>query len=110
MATRGCERFWTRAWSCVTRSSSANWPAAIYPTARKLISLLRALPPAPVAGHDEVLAFIEARDLAGKGLGYVDAHLLAAAVVGGVSLWTDDRRLDKAALRLHCGYTEGWAS
>ena len=73
----------------------------------EIISLLRALPLTSVAAHDEVLAFIVARNLAGKGLGYVDVHLLAAAVVAGVPLWTLDKRLDKAALELQAGYREG---
>jgi predicted nucleic acid-binding protein len=73
----------------------------------EIISLLRALPPASVAAPEEVLAFVEARDLAGKGLGYVDVHLLAAAVVTGVPLWTEDKRLNKAALEIHCSHREG---
>lgn len=73
----------------------------------EIISLLCALPQTSVAAHDEVLAFIEARDLAGKGLGYVDVHLLAAAVVTGVPLWTRDRRLNRAALEIRSGYREG---
>jgi predicted nucleic acid-binding protein len=69
----------------------------------EILSLLRALPQATVATHDEVLAFIDARDLAAKGLGYIDVHLLAAAVVTGVPLWTLDRRLRQAAFELGCG-------
>jgi hypothetical protein len=72
----------------------------------EIIALLGALSQVSVATHDEVLAFIEARDLAGKGLGYVDVHLLAAAVVTGVPLWTQDRRLHQAALKLHSAYRE----
>ena len=69
-----------------------------------IISLLEALPMAPTVDHEEVLAFIEARDLMGKGLGYIDVHLLAAALLGGVRLWTLDRRLDWAAAELDCGW------
>lgn len=46
---------------------------------------LSALPQASIAAHDEMLAFIDARHLAGKGLGYVDVHLLAAATLTAVS-------------------------
>jgi predicted nucleic acid-binding protein len=72
----------------------------------EILSLLRALPQATVATHDEVLAFIDARGLAAKGLGYVDVHLLAAAVVTGVPLWAQDRRLKQAALELRSGYKD----
>jgi predicted nucleic acid-binding protein len=69
-----------------------------------IIALLRLLPSAAVVQHEEVLAFIDARKLMGKGLGYADAHLLASALLGGVSLWTLDKRLERAAAELHCAY------
>lgn len=66
-----------------------------------LLGLLQDLPAAPVAGPDEVLGFIEARQLHGKGIGYVDAHLLAsAALMAGACLWTRDKRLEAIAHRL----------
>ena len=73
----------------------------------EIISLLTALPRTSVATHDEVLAFIEARHLGGKGLGYVDISLLAAAIVTGVSLWTLDMRLNRAAVELNAAYGRG---
>jgi predicted nucleic acid-binding protein len=69
-----------------------------------ILSLLDALPQTVVADPEEVLAFVGAHRLWGKGLGYVDAHLLAAALLGGVPLWTADRRLAEAAASLGCGY------
>jgi predicted nucleic acid-binding protein len=60
---------------------------------REVLALLADLPAAGVADHDEVLAFVERRALASGGIGWVDAHLLAAAALGGDSLWTLDRRL-----------------
>jgi predicted nucleic acid-binding protein len=52
------------------------------------------LPPAPVATDEEALAFIERRELMGRGMGYVDVHLLAAVVLAdSARLWTRDRRL-----------------
>ncbi|MCX5805776.1 MAG: PIN domain-containing protein [Proteobacteria bacterium] len=69
-----------------------------------VISLLEALPMAVLVEHDEVLAFIESHDLMGKGLGYVDVHLLASAVLTSVSLWTIDKKLEKAAKGLRCKY------
>jgi predicted nucleic acid-binding protein len=71
-----------------------------------IISLLEALPAADEVGHGEVLAFIEARKVMGKGLGYVDVHLLASTILTGVSFWTLDKRLDHTAEELHCKYRE----
>jgi predicted nucleic acid-binding protein len=59
----------------------------------EVVSLLSALPQAPLASHDEVLAFVDANKLAGTGIGWVDAHLLAAARLAGIGLWTLDRPL-----------------
>ena len=56
--------------------------------------------------HEEVLAFIENHDLMGKGLGYIDVHLLAATVLSGFLLWTFDKKLEKAAQALHCGHQQ----
>jgi predicted nucleic acid-binding protein len=66
-----------------------------------ILSLLRDLPPAVVARDSEVLGFIEAHGLAGCGIGYVDAHLLASVrlTLGG-KLWTRDKRLLSVAERL----------
>jgi predicted nucleic acid-binding protein len=71
-----------------------------------VISLLEALPMAFVVEHEEALAFIEAHNLMGKGLGYIDVHLIAAALLSGVSLWTLDKKLQKAAEGLHCGHKQ----
>jgi hypothetical protein len=63
-----------------------------------VLSLLQDLPAALVATDEEVLFFIERRGLMGKGIGYVDAHLLAAISVTGTGrLWTRDKRLDAVA-------------
>lgn len=68
------------------------------------LQLLQELPQARVAEPDEVLAFIERHGLAGAGIGYVDAHLLAAAALTPPArLWSGDRRLAAAAKRLGLG-------
>jgi predicted nucleic acid-binding protein len=67
---------------------------------QEIIGLLSLLPKATAATDSEVLAFIEAEELWGVGVGYVDTHLLAAARLTGVRLWTVDRRLAGAAARL----------
>ena len=55
------------------------------------------LPSAEVATHDEVLSMIDSRDLAGSGIGWVDAHLLASALLSDAPLWSLDRKLAAAA-------------
>ena len=70
-----------------------------------ILSLLQELPQARVAEHDEVLRFIEAHRLAGRGLGFIDAHLLASTVLTRVRLWTADRQLHQAAAALGVAYS-----
>ena len=65
-----------------------------------ILSLFDTLPLAHLADHEEVMRFIETNRLMGKGLGYVDIHLLASAVLTSVPLWTLDQRLNKAAATL----------
>lgn len=68
----------------------------------QFLSLLSDLPRVSLALDDEVLAFIERHRLAGTGIGYVDAHLLAgAALTPGTRLLTFDRHLAALAERLH---------
>ena len=64
----------------------------------EVIGLLQQLPAAPVATEAEALAFIDAQALMGRGIGYIDVHLLAsAALAGDAGLWTRDRRLARVA-------------
>jgi hypothetical protein len=66
-----------------------------------LHSLAR-LPQAIVATDAEVLGFIDRHGLGGSGIGYIDAHLLAAIRLSpGARLWTIDRRLGAVATRLN---------
>ena len=66
----------------------------------RILSLLRALPSATVAGHDEVLHLLAERCLHGKGLGWIDVHLLASALLTGCKLWTRDKTLGTVARTL----------
>ena len=66
----------------------------------EILSLLQRLPGAIRAGHEEVLQFIEHDGLMGKGLGYIDIHLLASARLTGVPLWTLDKKLNEVAIKL----------
>lgn len=71
----------------------------------EVLGLLRDLPQATVADHDEVLRLIEGEALHGAGIGYVDAHLLAASrLTPGTALWTTDERLAAVAARLSLGF------
>ncbi len=66
----------------------------------EIISLLHSLPMAQTIEFDEFLFFIDQNYLMGKGVGFVDVHLLASAQLTGVSLWTADKRLKSAADQL----------
>jgi predicted nucleic acid-binding protein len=59
---------------------------------------------APVVPHSEVVAFVRARRLHGRGIGWVDAHLLSSALVGRLQLWTTDPRLMSVAKELGIAY------
>lgn len=66
-----------------------------------VLALLRRLPVVQVAANEEALAFIEAQNLSGTGIGLIDAHLLASVkLTPGAKLWTRDRRLREIALRM----------
>ena len=66
----------------------------------RILTLLDALPEAPVAEHAEVLELVRSRRLHGQGLGWVDMHLMASALLAECPLWTYDRRLEATAQRL----------
>jgi len=62
---------------------------------------LHDLPKAVMANTDEILKFIADRKLSGSGIGYVDAHLLAAAALAFETfVWTRDKRLQAIARSL----------
>lgn len=61
---------------------------------------LALLPAAQRVADAEVLELVRARRLFGSGMGWVDAQLLASALVGGMTLWTFDRALAETAHRL----------
>ena len=74
---------------------------------QSILELLQDLPATVVAQSDEVLQFIERHTLHGKGIGYVDVHLLASvALTEGTRLWTRDQRLRRVATALGCAYPD----
>ena len=71
----------------------------------EVLALLKDLPRTTVADDGEVLFFIERHALMGRGIGYVDTHLLAAAALeGSTRMWTRDKRLQMAADSLALAY------
>ena len=59
---------------------------------------------APAVPHRDVVDFVRDRGLHGRGIGWIDAHLLASALVGRLKLWTTDPRLALIAGELGVGY------
>ena len=70
----------------------------------EILSLLRSLPMASVVTMEEFLYFIDRNKLMGMGVSFVDVHLLASAQISGLPLWTFDKRLKSAAVKLNIAY------
>jgi len=70
----------------------------------EILTSLQSLPMTILAEDGEVLKFIENHQLMGKGLGYIDVHLIAAAVLTDVPLWTFDKTLDKITKKIGISY------
>lgn len=64
---------------------------------REILALLSALPQARVAEHAEVMHLVEIEGLQGRGLRWVDVHLLASALLTRCPLWTRDKPLKQSA-------------
>ncbi len=73
----------------------------------EVLSLISDLPRVAVATDEEVLFFIEQHELMGRGIGYIDAHLLAAVSLAAPGrLWTRDKRLAMLAVEAGLAYDE----
>lgn len=72
----------------------------------EILGLLQALPQLQVATDKEVLFFMDAHALMGRGIGYVDMHLLSATRLGAQRLWTRDKKLHTIATDLGLAHTE----
>jgi predicted nucleic acid-binding protein len=70
----------------------------------EVLTLLQALPMARMAKKEEVLRFIESHGLMGVGLGLIDVHLLASALLSKARLWTTDKPLREASVKLNVAY------
>jgi predicted nucleic acid-binding protein len=71
---------------------------------RRLLSDYALMHQAPVVPHADVAEFVRARRLHGRGIGWVDAHVLASALVGRLKLWTADVPLVTLAAELGVAY------
>ena len=72
----------------------------------EVLVLLQSLPPIRMASESEVLYFIDTQRLMGRGIGYIDAHLLAASRLADAALWTRDKRLHTVAAELALAHIE----
>jgi predicted nucleic acid-binding protein len=70
----------------------------------RAIEFLQNQPQASPASHEEVLLFLNAHSAFGRGIGYVDAHLLTAALAIRCKLWTRDKRMGEIAQQLNLSY------
>ena len=76
------------------------------PNREDTLTELLKLPAPPIATDDEVLFFIERHRLMGRGIGYIDAHLLASvSIADSCLLWSYDRRLTDAAADLNLAWS-----
>ncbi len=71
---------------------------------RELLASYECMDQAPIVSHPEVAEFVRDRKLHGRGIGWIDAHLLASALVGRLTLWTTDPALAALARELGVAY------
>ena len=73
---------------------------------RKLLAAYELIHQATLVPHRDVVQFVHARDLHGRGLGWIDIHLLASAIVGRMQLWTVDQRFSAVAKEFGIAYEQ----
>jgi predicted nucleic acid-binding protein len=71
---------------------------------KQLLAHYEQMHQAPAVPHREVVEFVRGRRLHGRGIGWIDAHLLASVLVGRLRLWTTDPRLAIIARELAIAY------
>ena len=72
---------------------------------RKLLAAYERMHQAAMVPHRDVVEFVRDRDLDGRGVGWIDIHLLASAIVERLQLWTADPRLSAVANEFGVAYT-----
>ncbi|MDP1808024.1 MAG: type II toxin-antitoxin system VapC family toxin [Actinomycetota bacterium] len=63
----------------------------------EILSLFQSLPAVTIAEHEEVMRFIENHKLMGRGIGYVDLHLLTSTALTEIPIWTFDKKLNEVS-------------
>jgi predicted nucleic acid-binding protein len=71
---------------------------------RKLLAAYERMYQASTVPHHDIVCFVRERDLHGSGVGWIDIHLLASAIVGRMQLWTVDQRLTALAKEFGVAY------
>jgi len=71
---------------------------------KQLLATYQQMDQAPLVPHEDVVAFVRDRRLHGRGIGWIDAHLLASTLVGRLKLWSTDLRVATLAKTLGISY------
>lgn len=71
---------------------------------QKLLNSYERMEQVPAVPNSDIVAFVRARKIHGRGVGWIDVHLLASALVGGVQFWTADGPLGAIADELGIAY------
>ena len=71
-----------------------------------LLASYQKLPRAPTLSHDEALVLVRSRKLHGRGIGWVDVHMLTSALVARAPLWTADAPLATIAAELRIAHQQ----
>ena len=71
---------------------------------RKLLTAYEQMHQAGILPHHEVVMFVRHRGLHGRGIGWIDVHLLASAIAGRLQLWTADPRFSAVANEFGVAY------
>src|SRR5580692_10170378 len=71
---------------------------------KRLLAAYERMHQASIVLHRDIVWFVRERDLYGRGVGWVDVHLLASAIVGRMQLWTADQRLSAVAKEFGVAY------
>src|SRR5450759_665990 len=71
---------------------------------KELLAAYQRMHQVAMVPHRDVVAFVRDRNLHGRGVGWIDVHLLASAIVGRLQLWTADQRLSAVANELGVAY------
>jgi predicted nucleic acid-binding protein len=76
------------------------------PDREEFLTQIHSLPRVPVATHEEALDLISNRKLYGTGLGSVDVHIIASAMLGGARIWSRDKAMVRESRRLRVSFVK----